>query len=61
MPKPTKSVEYTLTPGTPLSHQEHRIRLDYHLGADRVTRSCRTFHKDGQSQIVQVGGLRVLG
>ncbi|GAX80447.1 hypothetical protein CEUSTIGMA_g7886.t1 [Chlamydomonas eustigma] len=37
--------------------QEARIRLDYHLGESRVTRSCRTFHKDGQSQIVQVDPL----
>lgn len=35
---------------------EGRIRVDHHYGELRVTRSGRVFHKDGQSQIVQVGG-----
>lgn len=34
---------------------EGRIRVDYHYADSRVTRSGRVFHKDGQSQIVQVG------
>jgi hypothetical protein len=34
--------------------QEGRIRLDFHLGPGRITASSHAFHKDGQSQIVQV-------
>lgn len=34
---------------------EGRMRVDHHYGESRVTRSGRVFHKDGQSQIVQVG------
>lgn len=34
---------------------ENRIRVDYHFGENRVTQSSRMFHKDGQSQIIQVG------
>lgn len=33
---------------------EGKIRVDYHYGEGRITRSGRVFHKDGQSQIVQV-------
>ena len=29
-------------------------QVDYHFGENRVTNSSRSFHKDGQSQIVQV-------
>ena len=33
---------------------EGRMRVDHHYGESRITRSGRMFHKDGQSQIVQV-------
>ena len=35
---------------------EDRIRLDFHFGEGRITRSSRVFHKEGHSQIVQVEG-----
>ena len=33
---------------------ENRIRLDFHFGEDRITRSSRVFHKEGHTQIIQV-------
>ncbi len=37
--------------------QEGRIRVDFHYGHEHITRSSHVFHKDGQSQIVQVDPL----
>eukprot|EP00210_Caulerpa_lentillifera_P006016 g5750.t1 len=36
---------------------DNRIRLDFHFGEDRITKSSRIFHKDGQCQITQVNPL----
>eukprot|EP00798_Chlamydomonas_sp_ICE-L_P031206 gene31206-6355_t len=36
---------------------ENRIHIEHHYGTNRITASSRTYHKDGQSQIVQVDPL----
>lgn len=33
---------------------ENRIRLDFHFGDGRITKSSRVFNKDGQCQVIQV-------